>query len=212
MDEKLPKEHLNVKIIAFDLDDTLLNDERKISRRTLDAINKAAEKGIFIVLCSGRADNGILPYIRAMNIAGSQQGRYLVAFNGASVFDLHLRTPIYTNKVDIDILKFVYKEAKKRGMPSIVYQSGTIYSWEDSEWARMDAKLCDLNFSVVPDFETRMKMECSTSTELSTADASSGSTLLMNFASILKLPVLCAQFSRARYIALGPRSEPPIPI
>lgn len=153
MDEKLPKEHLNVKIIAFDLDDTLLNDERKISRRTLDAINKAAEKGIFIVLCSGRADNGILPYVRAMNIAGSQQGRYLVAFNGASVFDLHLRTPIYTNKVDIDILKFVYKEAKKRGMPSIVYQSGTIYSWEDSEWARMDAKLCDLNFSVVPDFE-----------------------------------------------------------
>lgn len=150
---KIPKNHLDVKIIAFDLDDTLLTDERKISPRTLAAIQKACEKGIYIVLCSGRAENGILPYVREMNIAGSEYGRYIVSFNGASIFDLHLRNQIFANTVDIDVLKFVYREARSRGMPSIVYKNNTIYSWEDSEWAQMDAKLCNLDFEVVPDFE-----------------------------------------------------------
>lgn len=150
---KLPETKLNVKLIAFDLDDTLLNKDTKITPRTLTAIQQAAKKGICIVLCSGRAENGILPYVRALNIAGTQQGRYIIAFNGASIFDLHLRQPIYTNQVDTDILKFVYKEAKNRGMPSVVYASSVIYSWQDSEWARMDAKLCNLKFELVEDFE-----------------------------------------------------------
>lgn len=150
---KLPEKKLNVKLIAFDLDDTLLNKETKIAPRTLAAIQKAVEKGIYIVLCSGRAENGILPYVRALNIAGTQQGRFIIAFNGASIFDLHKRIPIYTNQVETDILKFVYSEARKRGMDSVVYEPSVIYSWEDSDWARMDAKLCSLKFEVVPDFE-----------------------------------------------------------
>ena len=66
--------------------------------------------------------------------------------------------------------------------------------------------------SVVPDFDTSTKIECATSIELSTAAASSGSTLLMNLASILNVSFFLAQFSSARYIARGPRSLPPIPI
>ena len=150
---KLLEKKLNVKLIAFDLDDTLLTKETKISPRTLAAIQKAAEKGIYIVLCSGRAESGILPYVRALNIAGTQQGRFIIAFNGASILDLHKRLPIYTNKVETEILKFVYAEARKRGMPSVVYEPSGIYSWEDSDWARMDAKLCNLKFEVVSDFE-----------------------------------------------------------
>lgn len=150
---KLPENKLDVKLIAFDLDDTLLNKDTKITPRTLAAIQKAAEKGIYIVLCSGRAENGILPYVRALNIAGSQAGRYLIAFNGASAYDLHLRQQIYTNSVDVDILKFVYTEAKKRNLPSVVYDPAVIYSWKDTEWARMDAKLCSLKFQLVEDFE-----------------------------------------------------------
>lgn len=150
---KLPENKLDVKLIAFDLDDTLLTDERKISPRTLKAIQTACEKGIYIVLCSGRAENGVLPYVRAMNIAGSQFGRYIIAFNGASIYDLHLRTQIYTDTVNPEVLKYVYNEAKKRGIASVVYEPSVVYSWLDSEWARMDAELCNLKFVIREDFE-----------------------------------------------------------
>ena len=101
---KLPTTKLETKLIALDLDDTLLNHELKITPKTVEALRKASEKGIYIVLCSGRADNAILPYVRTLCIAGRQEGRFLIAINGASIFDLHQRLPIYTNKLDKDIL------------------------------------------------------------------------------------------------------------
>lgn len=150
---KIPSEKLDVSIIAFDLDDTLLNHDLKISPKTVAAIQKAAAKGIYIVLCSGRAENAILPYVRALNIAGTQQGRYLIGINGASVLDLHTRLPIYSRTLDSDILKYVYHEAKKRGMAAVVYDPSTIYAGEDSAWARKDADMCGLAFRKVDDYE-----------------------------------------------------------
>ncbi len=150
---KTPDKKLDVRLIAFDLDDTLLNSECKISERTLNAIRLAAKKGIYIVLCSGRAANGILPIVRLLEIAGTEEGRFLISFNGASVFDLHKRIPLFENSVDPEILKFAYREAKKRGMESVVYSPDTLYSWQDSEWSRMDSKLCGLKFELVEDFE-----------------------------------------------------------
>ena len=119
----------------------------------MQAIRTAAKKGIYIVLCSGRAEKGVLPIAKLLDLAGTEEGRYLIAFNGASIFDLHAKTPFFQDKVSSDILKFVYNEAKNRGMASIVYEPDTIYSWTDTEWARMDAKLCDLDFKVIADFE-----------------------------------------------------------
>ena len=97
---KLPSSKLDVKLIALDLDDTLLNGECHISERTVRALQAAADQGIYIVLCSGRAENGILPFVHMLDIAGKQTGRYLIAFNGALIFDLHTRLPFYENKVD----------------------------------------------------------------------------------------------------------------
>lgn len=150
---KTPKEKLDVRLIAFDLDDTLLNSECTITEKTLNIVRRACEKGIYIVLCSGRAENGILPFVKLLNIQETEQGRYLIAFNGASIFDLHKNLPIYQDAVAPDILTFVYNEAKKRGMPSVVYSSDTNFSWLDSDWAKMDAKLCNLTFKIVNDFD-----------------------------------------------------------
>lgn len=145
---------LDVKLIALDLDDTLLNHHLQITPRTVAALQKAASNGIYIVLCSGRAENAILPYVRQLNIAGLQAGRYLIAVNGASIFDLHTRMSIYTQKLSGEILNFVYKEATLRGLPTQVYDPTTIYASVDNEWTQVDAKLCGLNLKIVDDFES----------------------------------------------------------
>lgn len=149
---KLPCSKLDVKIIALDLDDTLLNHELIITSRTVTALQKAAARGIYIVLCSGRAENAILPYVRQLNIAGSQSGRYLIAINGAEVFDLHMRLPVMTKKLSAGVLQFVYEEAKKRGLPAQVYDASTIYASVDNKWTQVDAQLCGLRLKIVDEF------------------------------------------------------------
>ena len=46
-------EKLDIKLIALDLDDTLLNDNREITDGTVEALRQCAERGIYVVLCSG---------------------------------------------------------------------------------------------------------------------------------------------------------------
>lgn len=48
-------------MIVLDLDGTLVNSEKKISEKNKKALQKAMQKGIKVVLASGRPVKGILP-------------------------------------------------------------------------------------------------------------------------------------------------------
>lgn len=144
---------MNIKIIALDLDDTLLNDDLKITEKTVAALQECAKRGIYVVLCSGRAENAILPYVSQLNIAGTQAGRYVISMNGSTIFDLHTRLPIYTRLVDKEILLYVYRQAQKKGLPCQVYDPSTIYPTADNEWTRRDQNLSKLNVQMVGNYE-----------------------------------------------------------
>lgn len=154
---KLPQKKLGANIIALDLDDTLLTHDLKITPLTVAALQECAARGIYVVLCSGRAENAILPYVRQLDIAGTQAGRYIIAMNGATIFDMHIRQQIYTRKVDGDVLLYAFREAEKRGLPCQVYDPATIYPSKDNEWTRVDVKLCGLNMQVRDDFADFIK-------------------------------------------------------
>ena len=154
---KLPSKKLDPKLIALDLDDTLLTKELKITPITVKALRDAAAKGIYIVPCSGRAENGILQFVRTLELTGTKEGRYVIAVNGSEIFDLHTRTTIYSRKVPFDVLEFVYDEALKRGLPCQVYNSTTTFANVDNEFTHIDAKLCKLNMEIVPEFREFLK-------------------------------------------------------
>lgn len=155
---KLPSKKLDPKLIALDLDDTLLTKELKITPITVKALRDAAAKGIYIVPCSGRAENGILQFVRTLELAGTKEGRYVIAVNGSEIFDLHTRTTIYSRKVPFDVLEFVYDEALKRGLPCQVYNSTTTFANVDNEFTHIDAMLCKLNMEIVPEFREFLKL------------------------------------------------------
>lgn len=153
MKNKLPNKKLNVKLIALDLDDTLLNDNREIPENTILALRKCAEKGIYVVLCSGRAEDGILPFVRKLEIAGTQAGKFLIAINGCSVFDLHSRTQIYKKIVPTEVLLHCNDEAEKMGLDSEIYTPDTIFYAKETKWTRLDVDLCHLKGEVVKDYK-----------------------------------------------------------
>ncbi len=150
-------EKLDIKLIAFDLDDTLLNDERQISDENVAALRECAEKGIYIVLCSGRAEDAILPFVRRLEIAGSQAGRFIIAINGCSIFDLHKRQQIFCRLVESDVLTRTNEIAESWGLTSEVYTADTIYYKEENYWTRLDIELCGLKGVVVPDYDDFIK-------------------------------------------------------
>lgn len=155
--QKLPSGKVAPRLVALDLDDSLLNNELLISDRTVAAVQKAAEQNIYVVICSGRSPSAILPFVRRLDLAGTEQGRYAVASNGSVVVDLHKREEIYSAKVDGDVLAQAKKAADKVGLPCQVYSSSMVYASVDNEYTRMDSKLTGVPSEVVPDFENFVK-------------------------------------------------------
>ncbi|MCF3943200.1 sugar-phosphatase [Oceanobacillus alkalisoli] len=71
------------KLIAIDMDGTLLNDHHQVSKETKDTLMKAKEHGAKIVLCSGRPIVGMRQYIADLNL--NEADDYAIAYNGAYI-------------------------------------------------------------------------------------------------------------------------------
>ena len=150
-------EKLDVKLIALDLDDTLLNDERQITDGTVSALRECAERGIYVVLCSGRAEDAILPFVRRLEIAGKEAGKYIIAINGCSIFDMHKRQQIFCRKVEPEILLRTNEIAESWGLRSEVYTPDTIYYREETKWTKLDVDLCGLKGAAVENYDEFLK-------------------------------------------------------
>lgn len=144
---------LKPSLIALDLDDTLLKDDLTISSYTVSILQKAVEKGIYVLICSGRPASACLPYVRRLDIAGNPKGRFLIAQTGASILDLHTRQEIFSCLTDGNILKHVYREAKSMGLSCEVYKESTIFVPYEDFWTERDKNLTNLNMEVVADYE-----------------------------------------------------------
>jgi Cof subfamily protein (haloacid dehalogenase superfamily) len=71
------------KLIALDMDGTLLNTQRQISPRTRAAITAARALGVTVVLTSGRPLEGMTPYLAELGLTGPDD--YVISYNGALV-------------------------------------------------------------------------------------------------------------------------------
>ena len=71
----------NIKLIALDMDGTLLKSDHVVSERNQKAIAQALEHGIHVVLSTGRAIQSCHPYAEQLNL-----NSYLITANGGQVW------------------------------------------------------------------------------------------------------------------------------
>ena len=71
-----------IKLVAIDIDGTLINDQREITPQTVAAIKKASAQGVKIVLCTGRPMTGVKAYLDQLGLNDSDN-EFVISFNGA---------------------------------------------------------------------------------------------------------------------------------
>lgn len=71
------------KIIACDLDETLLNCNKQISKEDENSI-KALDEDIKFVLASGKAYQDVIPYLKQLGLYG-KKGQYAISSNGTTI-------------------------------------------------------------------------------------------------------------------------------
>lgn len=102
-----------IKMIALDLDNTLLNSDKEISTRNAAVLKQLHEQGIRVVLCTGRPINAIWPYIEQLGL--TKPDDYTITFNGGLVINNASREHLFElgmEKADLMPL-FEYIKAEK---------------------------------------------------------------------------------------------------
>lgn len=92
-----------VRLIATDLDGTLLNSERTISQRNKDAVKKCLDSGIIFCLASGRGISTMIPIADQLGIQGPivcSNGAYITGLDGSDVH--HFSLSLEARKVILD--------------------------------------------------------------------------------------------------------------
>ncbi|WP_203649948.1 Cof-type HAD-IIB family hydrolase [Secundilactobacillus yichangensis] len=74
-----------IKLVALDLDNTLLTNDKKISRVNEQTLKKLAATGVKVVLCTGRPINAIWHYLEQLGLTNADD--YTITFNGALVIN-----------------------------------------------------------------------------------------------------------------------------
>jgi len=126
---KMNSANPKIKLVAIDLDGTLLTSERKIHPEAKKAISFAVESGITVCLASGRALNTIEPYASDLNLTGP-----FVSCNGAYVLGLD-RKEIHHRTLPDDVRDLVFNYARERSVHTNVYVGTDVYFSSDGDWA-----------------------------------------------------------------------------
>ncbi|WP_338542988.1 Cof-type HAD-IIB family hydrolase [Paenibacillus tundrae] len=81
---------MTYKLIALDVDGTLLNDHHELTEMTQETLIRASRQGIEIVLCSGRGPANTIPFMEQMGLAG-----YVITHNGAVTAEVSTREIVH---------------------------------------------------------------------------------------------------------------------
>lgn len=121
-------------ILFSDMDGTLLDDNKEISAEISEAIHLFTKRGGRLVLSSGRPLVSILETKEKLGL--NYPGMYVIAYNGALVYDCQKKKPVYEKKLPIEDVEKVLALAGKRGLHCHTYSDTHIVAERETEELR----------------------------------------------------------------------------
>lgn len=109
------------KLIAIDIDGTLLNSYGEVTEENKKAIKMAIDKNVNVVLTSGRMPKAILPI--ANEVCAN---KYLISGNGATIYDVKNDKTIYNNYMSKEKVLEIIDICEKNSMFYNVYTNNVI--------------------------------------------------------------------------------------
>jgi len=111
-----------IRLIATDMDDTLLDASSSLTPRTLSALRQAMDAGAMISLSSGRMPESMLPFAESIGVNAP-----MILFNGALIYDHRTGEILYSNPIPAETALAVAKMIEAEGVYIQVYPGKGYY-------------------------------------------------------------------------------------
>lgn len=128
-----------IKMIAIDMDDTLLNDEKQITEANITAVRAAVKSGITVLLATGRMYEAALPYARQLGLNVP-----LICYNGALVKGSTDGQILFEHTMDPATSRAVFQYGRKIGLHMQGYWDGQVFTDKLNADSRRYSKMINL--------------------------------------------------------------------
>jgi Cof subfamily protein (haloacid dehalogenase superfamily) len=158
-------DNLKYKMLVTDMDCTLLNKEKKVSDRNREAVRKAIEKGVHMVLATGRIYTSARVYARLLGVSTP-----IIASNGAIIREAAYNNPedtektIFKDTLRVDTVNEMIKLSRKYGVFCHFFTEDTIYaeklvnvSLRYTEWNKFLGSDDQVKIRIVDDIEKALE-------------------------------------------------------
>lgn len=140
---------MKYKLIATDIDDTLLRKDKTLSPVTKAALLRAQENGVLVAVASGRLPYGVRPYAKELEVFS--HGGYYMGFNGGAVMNSKGEL-IGSAYLDSRYIQPVYDILRPSNATTMVHKGDVIYADNKvNDYTHIESDVIGLPLNVVDD-------------------------------------------------------------
>ncbi len=144
---------MKYKLLVLDVDGTLLNDAKEITKRTLSALLKIQQMGVRVVLASGRPLYGLMKVAKTLELGN--YGGFILSYNGCQIINAQNGEILFERRINPEMLPYLEKKARKNGFALFTYHDNLILTNNsDDEHVLDEAELNDLVVIEEEEFST----------------------------------------------------------
>jgi Cof subfamily protein (haloacid dehalogenase superfamily) len=143
---------MKYKVLVLDIDGTVTTSEKIVSNATKAALLKLQEKGVKVVLASGRPTQGIVPIAKELEL--DKFGGYILAFNGGRIINCQTNEIIYEKTIPLEFVDDLDDISKKYNVNIVTYENDHIITeQENDKYVAIEARVCSIPIKKVDSFK-----------------------------------------------------------
>jgi Cof subfamily protein (haloacid dehalogenase superfamily) len=136
----------NIKLVAIDLDGTLLTSRKTITPVTHTAVRAAVKKGVKIVLATARPPRSVRDYWHALKL-----DTHIINYNGALIWDEKHRKVIEHVPLDVAVAKKLIAWGRKK-YPDLLVSVEILDKWYTDHYSDLPEYMTETSRHFTPDF------------------------------------------------------------
>lgn len=149
---------MKYKLIVLDLDDTLLKNDGTICEENKVAIRSALEKGVKVILASGRADLSIRKVAKELEL--EKYDGYILAYNGGKIINCKTNEVLYKAELTKEQITNLYDLANKHEVYIHTYIDDVIVGNVDNPYTYIEGEITGANVEFDENFMKRLPDTC----------------------------------------------------
>ncbi|MDR3356910.1 MAG: Cof-type HAD-IIB family hydrolase [Spirochaetaceae bacterium] len=148
----------DIRLIALDLDDTLLRTDLTVSFRTRKTLKRCIAAGIAVVLASGRTYSVLRRYIKILSL--HKNNSYLICENGSIIQESATENIVYHVTLPPKPALSAFDLADAEGFAVQVYEDDVVYVSRKNEFVAYEKKLTGMHQAIPDNFRELVARGC----------------------------------------------------